>query len=73
MAIVVHRPDTVDAFLLQPHTVESDRSQPDSVTDDAQMFDPFAARQGGTEVYGSFHDSVREVRIELRIPVSFLK
>lgn len=73
MAVVVHRPDAIDAFLLQSHPVEPDRSQAHPVPDDTQMLDPFAARQGGTQVHGSLHDPVCQVRIELRFPVSLLE
>lgn len=73
MPVVVHRPDAVDAFLLQSHAVQPDGSQTYPVSDDTQMFDPFAARQGGTQVHGSLHDPVRQVRIELRVPVPFLE
>lgn len=69
----MHRPDPIDAFFFQSHAVEPDGSQAHSMTNDTQMLDTLAARQGGAQVYGSLHDSVREVGIELRVPVSFLE
>lgn len=72
MAIVMNNPDTIDLLLFNPRTTETNWSESNAVADDAEMLNTITVSQGRAKFYGSLHDSIRQVWVELGVPIAFL-
>lgn len=68
----MNSPQALDILLLQPRAPKSQRPQSDTVADDAQVLNAFAAGQSRAQRYCPRHDSVSEFEVDLRIPVALL-
>ena len=73
MSIIMDNPNPIDLFSLDPGPTQTEGSQPDPVTDDAEVFDTLTTRQSRTQVDRPPHDPVGQVRVNLGIPVATLR
>jgi hypothetical protein len=73
MSVIMDHPNPITNLLfLKPCATEPERSQADTLADNTEVLDSPAARQSRAQIDCPLHDSVREVGVDLRVPVALL-